>query len=49
MNKEATVNLLDYLPPSAVILDLKGQSKKEVLKEMVQVLTSAHNLKNGDK
>ena len=46
MNKDATVNLIDFLPENAIRADLKSQSKKEVLKELVQILTSAHSIKN---
>jgi nitrogen PTS system EIIA component len=45
MNKDAVVNLLDFLPESAVVIDLQSQSKKEVLKELVGVLSRAHKLK----
>ena len=47
VNKDATVNFLDFLPQSAIAVDLKSQSKKEVLKEMVQILTEAHGIKNS--
>src|SRR3989338_1384575 len=47
MNKDATVNLIDFLPENAIRADLKSQSKKEVLKELVQILTSAHSIKNA--
>lgn len=48
-SKEATVNLLDYLSESAVSIDLKSQTKKEVLKEMVALLSDAHQIKSSDK
>lgn len=48
MNKDATVNLLDFLPEGAILLDLKGQNKKEILKEMVQILSGAHQVKNSN-
>lgn len=48
-SKEATVNLLDYLPTGAVCVDLKSQTKKEVLKEMVAILSEAHEIKTQDK
>lgn len=48
-NKEATVDLLDYLPEAAVSVELKSQTKKEALKEMAQLLTQAHQIKNVDK
>ena len=47
MNKDATVNLLDFLPESAIQVDLKSQSKKEALKELVQILAASHNVKNS--
>jgi PTS system nitrogen regulatory IIA component len=48
-SKEAILNLLDYLPEHAITVDLKAQTKKEVLKEMMDLLTQAHQLKNSDK
>lgn len=48
-NKESTVNLLEFLPVSAIAVDLKGETKKEIFQEMVQVLTAAHNIKNSEK
>lgn len=48
-SKEATLNLLDYLPESAICVDLKSQNKKGVLKEMVELLSTAHQIKNSDK
>ena len=47
MNKDATVNLIDFLPESAIQADLKSHTKKEVLKELVQILTAAHGVKNS--
>lgn len=47
MNKDATVNLIDFLPEPAIQVDLKGQTKKDVLKELVQILASAHGIKNS--
>ncbi len=47
MNKDVTVNLIDFLPADAIQVDLKGQTKKEALKELVQILTSAHGIKNS--
>lgn len=52
MNKDATatsVNLLDFLPKGAIQLDLQSQAKKEVLKELVNLLTSAHKIRNPEK
>ena len=51
MNKDATtsVNLLDFLPDTAVNLDLQSASKKEVLKELVNNLATAHKIKNPEK
>ena len=48
-SKEATLSLLDYLPTSSICVDLKSQTKAEVLKEMVVLLTSAHAIKNQEK
>src|SRR3989338_3187779 len=48
MNKDATVNLIDFLPESAIQVELKSQNKKEVLKELVQALTNAHGIKNSN-
>jgi PTS system nitrogen regulatory IIA component len=48
-SKEATLNLLDYLPESAICVDLKSQAKKDVLKEMVGYLTAAHKIKDSEK
>ena len=48
-SKEATVNLLDYLPEPAIEVELKGQNKKEILKEMVALLADAHKIKRADK
>ncbi len=47
MNKDVTVNLIDFLPEGAIQADLKSGTKKEVLKELVQTLSSAHGLKNS--
>ena len=47
MNKDTTVNLIDFLPQTAIQVELKSQTKKEVLKELVQVLSSAHSVKNS--
>lgn len=49
MNKDVTVNLLDFLPESAILIDLKSQTKKEVLKELVSLLVKAHKIKNPEK
>lgn len=49
MNKEANINILDYLPESAIQLELKSQNKRDVLKEMVGCLSDAHNIKKSDK
>lgn len=49
MNKDATINLLQFLPESAIRVDLKSQTKKEVLKELVALLVEAHKVKNPDK
>lgn len=46
MNKDATVNLLDFLPESAIQIDLKSQTKKDVLKELVQTLSTSHGIKS---
>lgn len=50
MVKDSTVsvNLLDFLPDSAIQVDLQSQTKKEVLKELVSILIAAHKLKNCD-
>lgn len=48
-SKEATVNLLEYLPESAISIELNGQTKKEILKEMISLLSSAHQIRNSDK
>ena len=48
-SKEATVNLVEYLPEAAISTDLKSQSKKEVLKEMVNLLAGAHQIKDAEK
>lgn len=47
MNKYATVNLLDFLPESAICVDLKSQTKKEALKELVAILTESHEIKES--
>ncbi len=47
MNKDAIVNLLDFLPLPAIQIDLKSQTKKEVLKELVGALAEAHGIKNS--
>ncbi len=47
MNKDVTINLIDFLPESAIQAELKSQSKKEVLKELVATLTEAHGIKNS--
>ena len=47
MNKDAAVNLLDFLPKEAILIDLKSQTKKEVLKEMVGILAEAHGIRNS--
>ena len=49
MNKDATVNLIDFLPEPAIQVELKSQNKKEALKELVQILSSAHGIKNSAK
>ncbi len=49
VSKEAAVNILDYLPNGAISVELKSVAKKEILKEMVGILTQAHELKNSDK
>lgn len=48
MNKDATVNLLDFLPETATIVDLQSQTKKEVLKELVTILAEAHKIKKPE-
>ena len=48
-SKDTTENLLDYLPESAIAVDLKSQNKKELLKEMAQILTDAHKIKQTSK
>ncbi|MBI2915606.1 MAG: PTS sugar transporter subunit IIA, partial [Elusimicrobia bacterium] len=48
-NETATVSLLDYLPLSAISVDIKSQTKKEALKELVSILAKAHSLKNSEK
>ena len=45
-SKDITLNLIDFLPEDSIQTDLKSQTKKEVLKELVQTLTSAHGIKN---
>ena len=47
MNKDAAVNLIDFLPEPAIQVELKSQNKKEVLKELVQILCAAHGVKNS--
>lgn len=47
MNKDATVNLIDFLPEGSVVSELKSVTKKDALKELVQVLVSAHGIKDG--
>lgn len=49
VSKEAAVNILDYLPDGAISVELKSVAKKEILKELVEILTQAHDLKNSDK
>lgn len=48
-NREATINLLDYLPEGAIAIELKSQNKREVLKELVGTLSAAHGLGDPDK
>ncbi|MBI3012244.1 MAG: PTS sugar transporter subunit IIA [Elusimicrobia bacterium] len=43
------MSLLDYLPLSAISVDIKSQTKKEALKELVSILAKAHSLKNSEK
>jgi len=47
MNKDTAVNLVDFLPEAAIQPDLKSHAKKEVLKELVQALSSAHGIKDS--
>lgn len=47
MNKDTAVNLVDFLPETAIQPDLKSQTKKEVLKELVQVLSTSHKAKDS--
>src|SRR3989344_8544628 len=47
MNKDSAVNLVDFLPEAAIQPDLKSQTKKEVLKELVQGLATAHGAKDS--
>ena len=46
-SKETSVNLIDFLPESAVCIELKSQTKKDVLKELVALLTQSHAIKNS--
>ena len=46
-SKDVAVNLVDFLPEPAIQVELKSQNKKEVLKELVQTLASAHGVKNA--
>lgn len=48
-SKESTISILDYLPSSCINIDLKSQTKKEVLKEMVKLLASNQKMKNPEK
>ncbi|OGR83868.1 MAG: hypothetical protein A2901_00110 [Elusimicrobia bacterium RIFCSPLOWO2_01_FULL_54_10] len=47
MNKDTTVNLIDFLPEASIQTDLKSQTKKELLKELVLALSAAHGIKNS--
>ena len=49
MNKDTTVNILDFLPADAILLDLKSQTKREALKELVTLLGDAHGIKKSEK
>ncbi|OGR83387.1 MAG: hypothetical protein A2902_03025 [Elusimicrobia bacterium RIFCSPLOWO2_01_FULL_64_13] len=42
------MNLLDFLPDRAIRIDLKSQTKKEVLKDLVEILVEAHHISNPD-
>ena len=44
--RDLTLNLVDFLPQAAIQPDLKSQTKKEVLKELVQELALAHGIKD---
>ncbi len=48
-SKESTISILDYLPASCINIDLKSQTKKEVLKELVTLLSSNQKMKNPEK
>jgi nitrogen PTS system EIIA component len=47
MNKDAAVNLTEFLPETAIAVELKGLNKKDILKELVGVLSEAHEIKNS--
>jgi fructose-specific phosphotransferase system IIA component len=44
--RDLTINLVDFLPETAIQPDLKSQTKKEILKELVGELAAAHGIKN---
>ncbi len=48
MNKDSGVNILEFLPESAIVVDLKSQNKKEVLKELVKILDEAHSVRKPE-
>ena len=48
-SKESTISILDYLPSSCINIDLKSQTKKEVLKELVTLLSSNQKMKSPEK
>src|SRR3989338_1391044 len=49
VSKESSLSLVDYLPILAISVDLKSQTKKEVLKELVSILSAGHAINNPNK
>lgn len=47
MNREAIVNLLDFLPLEGIQIDLQSQNKKEILKELTTLLVNAHGIRSA--
>lgn len=48
MNKDATVNLLDFLLEDSILIEMRSQNKKEALEELVALLTDAHKIKKPE-
>ena len=47
MNRESIINLLDFLPDTAIQIDMQSKTKKEVLKELTTLLVDAHGIKGS--